>query len=141
MDRRTFMRVGAIGGSIGLIAPQLVLAEPVQLVGAGGLFYTKENPGHWSGKEAGHMPQVMKHVVDEHNTMLHVMTEHKMLSYKHYIVKHVLLDNKLQFLNEKVFNPDADEPMSEFTLTDYSGTVYVLSVCNLHDTWLTTVEI
>lgn len=141
MDRRKFIQFSALGGSLGLIAPQLVLAEPLQLVGAGGLFYTQENPGHWKGKEAGHMPQVMKHVIDDSKVMLHVTTEHKMLAYKHYIVKHVLLDSQLQFLQEKMFDPDKDEPMSEFELVDYTGTVYVLSVCNQHDAWLTTVEI
>lgn len=141
MDRRQFIQLSAISGSLGLITPQLVLAEPVSLVGAGGLFYTKEMPGRWKGKEASHIPVVMKHEHGEGKVMIHVVTEHKMLAYKHYIVKHVLLDSQLQFLDEKMFDPEADEPISMFELANYSGTLYALSVCNQHDAWLSMLEV
>lgn len=141
MDRRQFIQLSAISGSLGLITPQLVLAEPTSLIGAGGLFYTKEVPGRWKDKEASHLPQMTKHVHEEGKVMIHMFTDHKMLAYKHYIVKHVLLDSQLQFLDEKMFNPETDDPVSMFELANYSGTLYALSVCNQHDAWLSMLEV
>ena len=59
----------------------------------------------------------------------------------HYIVKHILLDAHLSFLGETMFDKANDAPESEYTLTGYSGTVYALSVCNKHDTWMASVDV
>jgi len=60
-----------------------------------------------------------------------------MTGYKHYIVKHQILDNSYRFLDEKMFDPMKDKaPVSEFDLGNYCGKFYVLSVCNKHDSWM-----
>lgn len=65
-----------------------------------------------------------------------------MNGFEHYIVKHVLLDKNYQFLDEHFFNPTIDKiAQSTFNLPNYSGTLHVLSLCNKHDLWLTTVEL
>ena len=65
-----------------------------------------------------------------------------MEEYDHYIVKHIVLDKDFRFVDEKRFDPLQDkEPLSEFALGEYSGQIYVLSVCNQHDTWLNFAEV
>ena len=71
-----------------------------------------------------------------------VVTGHEMKGYEHYIVKHVLLDSKHKFLDEHSFDPTKDPAaISAFTLQDYSGKLYVLSLCNKHDLWLNEAEV
>ncbi len=70
-----------------------------------------------------------------------VVTSHPMKGFKHYIVKHMLLDKDFNFIDEKVFDPMKDSAESQFTLKSNSGPVYALSVCNLHDSWLSVAEV
>jgi len=61
---------------------------------------------------------------------------------EHYIIKHVLLDSRFQFLQERLFDPQKDKaPISTFEIKAQPGPIYALSVCNLHDTWLNMAEI
>lgn len=139
MKRRDFMRLGLAGAGLTVLSSTPVLAETktAQLVGAGGLFYTKENAGRWSGKVATHLP-----TVEIEKSTVKVTTAHEMNGFEHYIVKHVLLDKNYQFLEEHLFNPTVDKTaVSTFSLSNYSGTLHVLSLCNKHDLWLTTVEL
>jgi len=65
-----------------------------------------------------------------------------MNDYEHYIVKHIVLNDKYEFIAENMFTPGKDAAaISEFSLGDYSGKIYVLSVCNKHDTWVNNAEI
>ena len=65
-----------------------------------------------------------------------------MKGYEHYIVKHIVLDKDYNFITEKVFDPAKDKaPISEHDLGAYKGEVNVLSVCNLHDTWLSVATV
>ena len=65
-----------------------------------------------------------------------------MSGYKHYIVKHVLLDKDFKFIAEKMFDPKKDKkPVSTFALGAYGGPLYALSVCNKHDTWIDVINI
>lgn len=71
-----------------------------------------------------------------------VITGHEMKGYEHYIIKHVILDRNYAFLDEHLFDSMQDKaPVSTFTPPGYSGTLYALSVCNLHDTWLSQVVV
>jgi superoxide reductase len=144
MNRRNFIYLGAAGSTLSLITPQLLIAaDAPKLVGAGGLFYTKDAPGHWKGKEAGHLPQMAIEKVDG-KLKVTVTTEHVMKFHEHYIVKHQLLDQDLQFVAEKMFtDPEKDQdPTSTHELADYKGEViYALSVCNKHDAWLSMMKI
>ena len=139
MNRRDFMRLGLAGAGLMTLNATPLLAETksAQPMGAGGLFYTKENAGRWAGKIATHLP-----AVEIEKSTVKVTTAHEMNGFEHYIVKHVLLDKNYQFLDEHFFNPTIDKiAQSTFNLPSYSGTLHVLSLCNKHDLWLTTVEL
>ena len=143
MDRRNFIRLAATGSAAGIIAPATVLANPALPSGAmaGGVYYTKEAPGRWDKKIVGHLPNIELSKGPQ-GTMVQVVTPHGMHGHGHYIVKHVVLDQDFNYLTEKVFDPNTDKKeVSEFALGQYSGQVNVLSVCNLHDTWLNVAEV
>ena len=142
MERRNFIQLGLAGVGAGLVAPKLVLAGNGQKNMAGGVFYTKQNPGRWSAKVAGHLPNIEIEQSANGVHKIQVVTAHEMNAYKHYIVKHVLLDQNYNFLNEQLFDPMRDKtPTSNFTLENYKGTFYVLSMCNKHDVWLNSAKI
>jgi len=147
MDRRSFITLSGAG----VVSSSLLLAgchsngsniDKAKM--AGGVYFTKNSPGRWIGKEGGHLPQIN---IDDKNKKIIVNTNHKMTSYEHYIVKHVILDKNCDFLDENVFEIGKDsKAISEFSLsTDklkgYSGTLYALSMCNLHDVWLNEITI
>ena len=139
MNRRNFMRLGLAGAGLMTLNATPLLAETKQaeLIGAGGLFYTKENAGRWAGKIATHLP-----TIEIEKSTVKVTTAHEMNGFEHYIVKHVLLDKNYQFLDEHFFNPTTDKvAISTFNLPNYSGTLHVLSLCNKHDLWLNSVEL
>ncbi|HHJ39063.1 MAG: hypothetical protein AXA67_01415 [Methylothermaceae bacteria B42] len=133
MNRRIFLQFTAASSVTGLVLPNVAQAKP-QL--AGGLYYTREAPGRWKGKEGGHVPKIQISK-DKGTVRVQVITAHEMNGCEHYIVKHIVLDGKYRFLDEHMFDPENDqEPVSLFSLGRYRGQIYVLSVCNKHDTWL-----
>lgn len=135
MDRRSFIRLSALGVTTGIIAPTAVLASTASL--AGGVYYTKDAPGRWSKKVGGHLP-----TIEVAGKKIQVITSHEMAGYKHYIIKHMILNNKFEFIAEKMFDPMKDKaPISQFDLGNYTGQIHVLSVCNKHDTWLNMAEV
>lgn len=141
MDRRSFVRFVFAGASAGLVAPKLAFAEGAIAPLAGGLYYTKEAPGRWNKKVAGHVP-LIETSRNANELAVRIITSHEMKAHEHYIVKHILLDQNYRFLDEKLFDPRTDKaPISEFTLPAYSGALYALSVCNKHDTWLNVAEV
>lgn len=136
MDRRNFVTLGVVGGAAGLLLPaalQAADASPLQTPFAGGIYYTKEKPGRWAAKAAGHSP-----VVESAGKMVLVTTPHEMKGHEHYIVKHLVLDANMNVLGEKLFNPLQDKAaVSQFEIAAYSGPAYALSMCNQHDVWVT----
>jgi superoxide reductase len=135
MDRRRFIRLTAVGAASGIIAPTSVLAASSSM--AGGVYYTKEAPGRWNKKIDGHLP-----IIEVSGTNIQVTTPHAMNSYEHYIVKHMILNDKFEFIDEKMFDPMKDKsPISQFDLAGYSGRIHVLSACNKHDTWLNIADV
>ena len=141
MERRDFIGLSMAGVSASLVSPKFAVAGNDEQAMAGGVFYTKQNPGRWSKKVAGHLPTIEINQVDG-KVRIQVSTAHGMDGYQHYIVKHVLLDQDYNFLNERMFDPMKDKSaISTFTLDNYKGPVYVLSMCNKHDVWLNSVEI
>lgn len=136
MDRRSLLKLSMLGVA-GAALPAVVSAKNTGSM-AGGLYYTKENPGRWSKKVAGHMPAIEK----LGGSKIKVTTGHEMNPYKHYIVKHVILDKDYQFITEHMFDPTTDKlAVSTFDLGTYEGQLHVLSVCNKHDTWLNTTSV
>ncbi len=144
MNRRLFIQgIGAVG----FIAPStFALAAPTDKICysdlAGNLFYTEQAPGRWREKAATHLPKIEVQAADKGVSKIRVTTDHEMRDYEHYIIKHILLSENFQFLDEHFFNPIVEKKaVSEFKVSNYSGTLYVLSVCNKHDTWLNPIEI
>lgn len=141
MQRRNFIQLGTVGVGAGLLLPELTFAKNKQSKLAGGVFYTKQNPGRWSKKVAGHLPNIKIEDV-KGNISIKVTTAHEMKGYEHYIVKHVILDQNYNFLDEKLFDPMKDKiPVSTFSLGKYKGYIHVLSMCNKHDVWLKGIKI
>ena len=142
MERRNFMRLSLVAVGASIIAPTIVLAESEKPVkGASDIYYTKDDSGRWNGKVATHLPTIEIEKAGR-NVTVKVVTAHEMKGYEHYIVKHVLLDSNHKFLNEHMFDPAKDKAaISTFTLQDYSGPLYVLSMCNKHDLWLNTADV
>lgn len=140
MDRRNFIRLGLASAGGTLVLPKMVLAECAPVM-AGGMYHTAETPGRWSKKVSSHLPNVETEKRPE-GTAVMIHTRHEIEDYDHYIVKHMVLDGNYRFIDERMFIPGKDkEARSEFVLDAYSGPLYVLSVCNKHDTWLNTAEI
>ncbi|WP_262964058.1 desulfoferrodoxin family protein [Methylobacter psychrophilus] len=142
MERRNFIRLSVAGIGAGIIAPTIALANTEkQVKGASDIYYTKEDPGRWSGKVATHLPSIDIESAGGKVTVK-VVTPHEMKGYEHYIVKHVLLDSNHKFLDEHMFDPTKDiAAISTFTLQGYSGMLYVLSMCNKHDLWLNEAKV
>jgi len=142
MERRNFIRLGIAGVGAGIVAPTIVLAETNKPVkGTSDIYYTKDDPGRWSGKVATHLPTIEIEKAGRSITVK-VVTAHEMKGYEHYIVKHILLDSNHKFLEERMFDPTKDKAaVSTFTLQDYSGPIYALSMCNKHDLWLNAADV
>ena len=140
MDRRNFIRLGVTGGVAALAAPTISTAATSSVMSssmAGGIFYTQANPGRWSKKVSGHLP-----MIEKGKGQIQVVTGHEMNAHKHYITKHVLLDKDFNFMKEVLFDPTKDKAAkSTFAVKGYNGTLYVLSHCNKHDTWLNSISI
>ena len=73
--------------------------------------------------------------------ILSVSTPHEMKGYDHYIIKHIVLDNRFNIISEKVFDPSKETPISKHNIIGYEDKLYVLSVCNNHDTWVDIIKI
>ena len=141
MERRDFIRLGLAGGVAGAVLPQQLLAGAGPSM-AGGVYYTADDPGRWEKKVGSHLPKLEKQVGADGNVKVKVTTDHGQSGYKHYIVKHQLLDANYRFIAETMFDPDKDEAVSEYPLPEgYKGTVYALSMCNKHDLWLNGMDV
>ncbi len=141
MKRRNFIGWGVVGLGSTVIAPAWVSAKVVQHNHVSDIYFTKDSPGRWKEKIAGHLPSIGIEKSGSKIT-IKVVTSHEMKGYEHYIVKHVLLDQNYKFLNEHLFNPDKEQAaVSSFTLENYSGSIYALSMCNKHDLWLNSANV
>jgi len=141
MERRKFFRLAVTGLGATIITPTLVLAKNEPPAPVSDIYYTKESPGRWKEKVAGHLPSIGIEKVGGKITVK-VVTSHEMKGYEHYIVKHVLLDQNYKFIDEHLFNPEQDKAaISTFTLNHYSGAIHALSMCNKHDLWLNSATI
>ena len=146
MDRRKFIRTAFGGVAAGLIAPSFAKAGAEKYTEsassmAGGVYFTKGNPGRWAKKVDGHLPNI-EVLKSEGRAVVKIVTAHEMDFYGHYIVKHVVLDSDFNFIAENMFDPTKDKaPISEISVGDYRGVINVLSVCNKHDTWLNTAKV
>lgn len=142
MQRRNFLTWSAVSVGASLFLPEwaaakdVITAEPVS-----DIYYTKESPGRWKDKVTGHLPSIGIEK-SKGKVTIKVVTAHEMKGYEHYIVKHVLLDKNYKFIDEHLFNPEKDKAaVSIFSLDQYSGAIYALSMCNKHDLWLNSATV
>jgi superoxide reductase len=126
--RRQFLAAGAAIAGASALAP--IPQAQAGGMPAGGLIYTKENPGRWAKKAASHAPEVS---LD--GGQVTVTTNHGM-SAGHFIVRHTLVNEAGEVLGEKTFTA-ADEPTSQYPMPTAAGRYFATSFCNLHDLWVT----
>jgi superoxide reductase len=135
MHRRLFLKGLGLVGVATSITPKIAAAggllDPMDSNLAGSLFYTMDSPGRWAGKEEGHVP-----MIERSGDRIEVTTGHEMDGYVHYIVKHILLDENLDFVAETMFDPENDAPISTYDISGLSGSLYAVSLCNQHDAWI-----
>ena len=150
MNRRSFFRLSIAGVASSVFLPQMVLSKSSDKekmsqsletinspIMAGGLYYTKDSPGRWEKKSGSHSP-----ILSKTDSGVSVLTGHPMNEGDHWIIKHVLLDSDFKFIAENIFDPAKDKAArSEFELTNQTGVIYALSVCNKHDTWVNVLEV
>lgn len=144
MDRRQFMGAVAAGAALTAVAKTSVAGETgagnLATVFEGSFYLTKENPGRWAAKAAGHLP-VVEVSKGAGTSKVKVTTPHEMHGYEHYIVKHQLFDEQLNLLGETMFDPAKDGPISSYDIKGYTGVVYAVSVCNKHDAWVSATTV
>jgi superoxide reductase len=117
------------------IAAALPLAAKAESSHSKNVIFTAEDPGHWAGVEALHVPDVTVA-----GSTLTIKTPHPM-SQPHYIVSHTVVLAGGQFLDRKTFTW-TDQPVSTHTLpAGYKGPVTITSTCNLHDFWVKRITV
>ena len=140
MKRREYIRLSLASLGSSMVLPRQLLAGPSVHVGgplAGAAYYTRESPGLWSREISEHLPRVEVTRGRGGSAVVTISTNHTMDGYRHYIVKHKLLDARFKVLGQKSFDPEKDQPVSRYgLLAGYQGPVYALSMCNRHDLWL-----
>ena len=146
MDKRSFIRLSLVGSSVGIIAPKSVLATNIESALksklAGGVFNTEDALGRWNKGVASHHLANIEKQASGGAVKLHVASAHPMVGLDHFIVKHELLNQDLQFMQEHVYKPTVDKtPETTFDLGNYRGVVYVMTVCNVHDLWMNMIEV
>jgi len=139
MDRRHFMGVVAAGAALGAVTqPSMASTKSstdLHSMSEGSLYLTKEKPGRWAAKAAGHLPVIEVNVAGG-KTIVKITTPHGMEGYEHYIVKHQLFDEKMNLVGETMFDPTKDGPISSYDMSGFAGQIYAVSVCNKHDMWI-----
>ena len=135
MLRRSFISFAAgISGALGasrLFAPDDLLAANVTdyLKGktAGNLLYTSDAPGKWSKKIRAHIP-----IIERDGDEIQITTKHKSIDWDHYIVKHVIFDDKFGYLDEVMFKPDKSKwkktTHSQFKLESVPDVFFVMNL-------------
>jgi len=106
---------------------------------AGKMFYSTDKPGRWKGKENGHSP-LIKVDKDGSDVLIRAATQHAMVD-DHFILKHMLMDAELNVLGEQYFDKVFDMPRSRFEMNNYTGRIYIVSVCNVHDNWINWADV
>jgi superoxide reductase len=133
LRRRDFARTALLGAAAAAALPAVARAAAPSP--EDNVVFTKDDPGHWAGKEATHVP-----VATVEGGMLTVKTPHPM-SDAHYIVSHSVVLDGGKYLGRANFTPK-DMPVSTYTLpAGYKGKVTVTSTCNLHDFWVTSITV
>jgi superoxide reductase len=133
MNRRHAATSALTAAAASLILPAAARAQSMHH--EKNVIFTADDPGHWSGVEALHIP-----VTTVADGVLTVKTPHPMTA-PHFIVSHTVVLAGGKFLDRKTFTY-TDQPISTHTLpAGYTGKVIVTSTCNLHDFWVKTITV
>lgn len=140
MNRRYFLESMLLGGAA-LLVPGAALAaatrfDPMTSKLAGAVYYTKKRPGRWSNYATQHLPTFTRK-----GNALQLRTGHEMRGYNHFIIKHMLFDQNFRMIGERSFDPEKDWPVSVYDITGLDKALYGVSVCNLHDTWMSALKL
>lgn len=142
MDKRTFLRISIAGAAGALFVPRELMADMVEPALktrlAGGIYHTDVAFGRWNKTVAGlHLATFRKE-----GTQLHVASDHPMIAYKHYIIKHEIFNSDFRFIAEHRYDPTKDKkPEATFDTAGHTGLIYVLTMCNVHDVWVDATEV
>jgi len=133
MNRRHAATSALTAAAASLILPAAARAQSMHH--EKNVVFTADDPGHWAGVEALHIP-----VTTVADGVLTVKTPHPMTA-PHFIVSHTVVLAGGKFLDRKTFTY-TDQPISTHTLpAGYTGKVIVTSTCNLHDFWVKTITV
>ncbi|MBL4740562.1 MAG: hypothetical protein JKY12_06180 [Sneathiella sp.] len=142
INRRTIITGSSAALFVSAVQPVAALEnstkEALRLL-AGKVFYSSDRPGRWKGKENGHVP-LIKIDKDKNSILIRAATNHPMQP-NHNVIKHVLMDENLNFIQEQIFDQQFDMPRSRFELNGYKGRLYIGSLCNLHDNWINWADV
>ncbi len=102
--------------------------------------YTQENPGPWTGKEAGHLPALKTaRTLVNGRISLEVVTSHPMTP-EHYIYSHQVRNFQGETLAKSYLSPETDKTaVSIMEIPAPQSGIELLSCCNLHGIWMTSV--
>ena len=135
LNRRNFLKTSAVAASAALVASSGLAFAHNESAAMPGIVYTKDEPGHWQGKEGTHAPQITIE-----GRKVSVVTPHPMTG-EHFIVRHTLVLADGKVLDAQNFAL-TDKAESTYELpADYSGAVCATSFCNLHDLWVTVTQV
>ena len=133
-SRRDFLTSSAVLGSALVLGSKNALAE-TSAPSLQGLVYSEAEQGQWKGKSKSHAAKIK---IEGQKISLHTM--HGMAE-EHYIVRHTVVLKDGRVLGSKTFSPK-DKAKSSFELPKgYKGRVVATSFCNLHDLWISEVEV
>lgn len=134
LRRRDFAKT-ALFGAVATAGLPAAAARAAASDAKDNVIFTKEDPGHWAGKQGAHVP-----LATVEGSTLTVKTPHPM-SEAHYIVSHSVVLEGGKYLGRTAFTPK-DKPTSTYALpAGYKGKVTVTSTCNLHDFWVTSINV
>ena len=132
LRRRDLAKSALFGASVLAIPATARAADSGSLMN---VVFTKDNPGHWAGKEGGHVP-----IATVSGDTLTVKTPHP-ISDAHFIVSHTVVLEGGKYLDRTTFT-SKDQPVSTHALpAGYKGSITVTSACNLHDLWAATITV
>jgi superoxide reductase len=133
LRRRDFAKTALFGAAFAAAAP--AASQAADAGAASNVIFTKDDPGHWAGKEAAHVP-----VGTVSGGMLTVKTNHPMTA-EHWIISHSVVLEGGKYLGRTEFKP-TDQAVSTYTLpAGYKGKVTITSTCNLHDFWVSSITV
>ncbi|PHR57115.1 MAG: desulfoferrodoxin [Arcobacter sp.] len=132
-NRRNFMKTSLVAsaGLMAAVSSSMACPNTPKNIFA----YSTANQGRWEGKAGSHAP-----VITQIDGKITIETKHGMAN-EHYIVKHSIITEEGEVLGENVFFPSDKKALSTYEIKGKHTKLYALSVCNLHDLWITEFSI